>query len=186
MIYSWKSIIRHGFPLLVFCILLEIYAGHLLRQRETLLIFQLPLFLISIPVINGVGGNIGSILGARLASGLHIGSITLNPKDKNMHENVFTAILLGLITYTLMAIVIYFIGTFTGVSKGIELVNYIIVFIGTGVFLICVLSLISVISAFISFKRGVDPDDVVAPIVTTFGDTFGIMILFFFIGGVFL
>jgi mgtE-like transporter len=163
--------------------MIEIYAGNLLKLKETYLIFQLPLFLVSIPVINGVGGNIGSILGARLASGLHIGSITLNPKDRNMHENVFTAILLGLFTYTLLAIVIYFIGTFTGLAKGIELINYISIFILTGVFLICILSLISVISAFISFQRGIDPDDVVAPIVTTFGDTFGIILLFFFIGG---
>ena len=186
MIYNWKTIIRHGLPLLVFCILIEIYAGNLIQQNQTFLLQKLPVFLISIPVINSVGGNIGSILGARLASGLHIGSITLNSNDKHMHENVFTAIFLGICTYSVLAIIIYFIGTLTGATKGIELITYLIIFIGTGVFLIFILSIVSVLSAFFSFKKGVDPDDIVAPIVTTFGDTLGIIILFLFIGGLIL
>ena len=166
--------------------MIEVYAGNLLQQQDTILLQRLPIFLISIPVINSIGGNIGSILGARLASGLHIGSITLSINDKEMHNNVLSAILLGITTYTLLAIIIYYIGIFTGTTKGIALMNYLMIFIGTGVFLICILSLISVISAFISFKKGVDPDDVVAPIVTTFGDTFGIIILFIFLGGIML
>jgi mgtE-like transporter len=170
----------------MFCLLIEIYAGGVLQQNQTFLIQQLPVFLVSIPVINGVGGNIGSILGARLASGLHVGSITLNHRDKHMHENVFTSILLGICTYVILAIIIYSIGTITGTTKGIELIPYLSVFIGTGVFLICILSFISVLSAFISYKKGIDPDDVVAPMVTTFGDTIGITLLFFFLGGIML
>jgi len=170
----------------MFCLLIEIYAGSLLQQNQIFLLQRLPIFLISIPVINGVGGNIGSILGARLASGLHIGTITFDPKDKQMHENVFTAIILGVCTYVALAIIIYFIGTFTGTTKGIELMPYLSIFIGTGIILICILSFVSVLSAFISFRRGVDPDDVVAPLVTTFGDTIGIMVLFFFLGGTML
>ena len=181
--YNWKVIVKHGLPLLMFCLLIEVYAGGLLQKNQVFLLQRLPIFLISIPVINGVGGNIGSILGARLASGLHTGSITLNPMDKQMHENVITAILMGICTYVVLAIIIYFMGTFTGTSKGIELIPYLSIFITTGIFLIVILSILSVISAFISFKRGVDPDDVVAPLVTTFGDTIGIMVLFFFLGG---
>jgi mgtE-like transporter len=170
----------------MFCLLIEIYAGGLLQENQTVLIQRLPVFLVSIPVINGIGGNIGSILGARLASGLHVGSITLDPRDKSMHENVFTSILLGICTYVILAIIIYYIGTITGTTKGIELIPYLSVFIGTGVFLICILSFISVLSAFISYKKGIDPDDVVAPMVTTFGDTIGITLLFFFLGGIML
>ena len=183
MIYSWIKIIRFGLPLLTICVLIEIFAGSILQGGQNILI-DIPIFLISIPVINSVGGNIGSILGARLASGLHVGSITLNLEDKHMHENVFTSILLGICSYVILAIVIYYIGTFTGTTKGIELIPYLIIFIGTGVFLICILTFVSVFSAFISYKKGIDPDDVVAPLVTTFGDTIGIMLLFFFLGSI--
>ena len=74
MIYSWKTIVKHGLPLLTICILIEIFAGQILQSNQQKLLF-FPILLISIPVINGVGGNIGSILGARLASGLHLGTI---------------------------------------------------------------------------------------------------------------
>ena len=94
MIYSWKKIVKHALPLLTICIIIEIFAGQILQGKQEILIL-FPVFLISIPVINGVGGNIGSILGARLASGLHVGYISLDIKDKKMHENLFTSIGIG-------------------------------------------------------------------------------------------
>lgn len=180
--YHWKTIVRYGIPLLSICILIEIFVGQLLQQQDTLLLRQFPIFLISIPVINSVGGNIGSILGAHLASGLHIGSITLDVKDKTMQETVITALAMGFITYSLLAIGIYLLGIFTGVSMEIPFLNFALILMATGFVLVCSLSLISVFTAFVSFKKGIDPDDVVAPIVTTFGDTLGIVLLFVFIG----
>ena len=97
MIYSWKRIMRNGIPILTICILIEIFAGQILQGNQEKLLL-IPLILISIPVINGVGGNIGSILGARLASGLHMGYIELNIRDKNMHQNFLSSLFLGFIS----------------------------------------------------------------------------------------
>ena len=180
--YNWKRIVRYGLPLLTLCVMIEIFVGNILQHNQELLLQQLPIFLISIPVINSVGGNVGSILGAHLASGLHIGLIKLNPKDKYMNENVLTAIIMGFITYCFLAIGIYFIASFTHVTMHISLSGFFIIFLATGFFLICSLSAISVVTAFISYKQGIDPDDVVSPVVTTLGDTLGIIFLFFFIG----
>jgi len=186
MIYSWKKIVRYGIPLLTFCVCIEIVVGQLLQYGETVLIRQLPIFLISIPVINGIGGNVGSILGAHLASGLHIGSITLDVHDKEMHHLVITALFMGVLTYVLIAIIIYWTGMFNGLQMNIALLPFVFVITATGCLLICLLSLISVITAFISFRKGIDPDDVVSPVVTTFGDTLGIIFLFVFVGAVIL
>ena len=181
MIYSWKNIVKHSLPLLTVCILIEIFAGQLLQGRqETLVLF--PVFLISIPVINGVGGNVGSVLGARLASGLHVGYISLDIKDKEMHENVIISILVGVITYAVLAILIYHIARFGGIQMGIGLIEFVFVVLGAGVLLICVVSTASVFTAFWSFKKGLDPDDMVAPVVTTVGDVMGIVFLFLLIG----
>ena len=181
MIYSWKKIVKHSMPLLTLAIFIEVFAGQLLLlKQETLLMF--PIFLISIPVVNAVGGNIGSILGARLASGLHAGYITSNLKDREMHDNLFISILIGLITYAVLAILIYFIALFGGVSMGISLLEFVFIILGAGVLLLLIISLTSILTAFISFKKGLDPDDMVAPIVTTVGDTLGIVFLFLLIG----
>jgi mgtE-like transporter len=181
MIYSWKRILRFGLPLLTLCVLIEIFAGTILQGGQDILL-KIPIFLISIPVINSVGGNIGSILGARLASGLHVGNITLEISDKKMHENFITSILLGFITYGFLAILIYYVALFSGLSMAIGLIEFIIVLLAVGIILICIVSVVSIFTAFLSFRRGLDPDDFVAPIVTTVSDTMGIILLFFIVG----
>jgi len=185
MIYSWKRIIRFGLPLLTLCVLIEIFGGSIMQGGQNILI-NIPIFLISIPVINSVGGNIGSILGARLASGLHVGIISLDFKDKKMHENLITSLLLGVITYVILAIIIYYVALFSGSSMGIGLIEFILILLSVGFLLICIISFTSIVTAFLSFKRGFDPDDFVAPVVTTIGDTAGIILLFFIIGVVLL
>jgi len=181
MIYSWKKIVKHGLPLLTITILIEIFAGQILQgKQESLLLF--PVFLISIPVINSISGNIGSVLGARLASGLHVGYISLSLKDKDMHDNLLISILIGLITYLILAIIIYFIALFGNIIEDIALIEFVAIIILTGFLLISVVSFASVITAFISFKRGLDPDDMVAPVVTTISDIMGIVFLFTIIG----
>jgi len=187
VIYDWKKIVKHGIPLLTICACLEIFAGQILQgdlKGEHSILIRLPIFLISIPVINGVGGNIGSVLGARLASGLHVGYITISAKDKKMHENLLTSILIGIITYAVLAILIYFAASFsiTSTEHWIGLIEFISIVLGAGILLVCVISLVSVFTAFWSFKKGLDPDDTVAPVVTTVGDTLGIVFLFLLIG----
>ena len=51
-----------------------------------------------------------------------------------------------------------------------------------GFLLIFIVAFVSVLTAFLSFKRGLDPDDMVAPVVTTVGDFMGIVFLFFILG----
>jgi len=181
VIYSWKKIVKHGLPLLTIAVVIEIFAGQILQGRQDMLIL-FPVFLVSIPVINSVGGNIGSVLGARLASGLHVGYITISLKDKEMHENLFYSLLIGFITYIILAIVIYYLALLGGLRMGIGLIEFVAILMSTGFLLICVVALMSVLTAFLSFKRGLDPDDIVAPVVTTVGDTLGIVFLFLLIG----
>jgi len=183
MIYSWKKIVRTSLPLLTIAVLIEISAGQILQgNQQSLVVF--PIVLISIPVVNSVSGNIGSILGARLASGLHIGSIDYTMKDKNMQQNFLTALLLGLISYSILAILIYLIALLGNVPMNVGPLEFVSVVIGTGILLVFMISVISVFTAFWSFKKGLDPDDMVAPVVTTVGDTLGIILLFVLIGAV--
>ena len=133
-------------------------------------------------MVNSVAGNIGSVLGARLASGLHVGYITHNLKDKEMHQNLIISLLIGFFTYFMLAIVIYLGASFGNIVGNIALINFVSILVITGFLLICVVAIVSVLTAFISFKKGLDPDDMVAPIVTTVGDFMGILFLVLIIG----
>ncbi len=181
MIYSWKKIVKNSIPILTIAVFIEIFAGQILQGNLQKLML-LPVFLISIPVINGVGGNIGSILGARLASGLHVGYIEYSIKDKNMHNNFLSSLFIGLVTYAILAILIYYISSLGNIQMSMGLLEFVSIVLGTGILLILMISIISVLTAFWSFKKGLDPDDIVAPVVTTAGDTLGIVFLFLLIG----
>ena len=181
MIYNWRKIVRFSLPLLILCVFIEISAGQILNHGQDILLLY-PIFLISIPVINGIAGNIGSILGSRLASGLHVGYFNIDIKDDKLIENLLTSILLGFITYLILAILIYYTGLLGDIKMGISLLKFTSIILGAGFLLVCIISIISIFTAFISFKRGFDPDDMVAPVVTTFGDILGIILLFLFIG----
>ncbi len=181
MIYNWKKIVLNSLPLLTVCIIIEIFAGQILQGNQEKLILM-PIFLLSVPVINGVGGNIGSILGARIASGLHTGTIELSFEDKNIQKNLFSAIVIGFLVYFLLAIFIYYIAYLGNILKRVAPMQFVSIVLGTGILLILLISITSVITAFFSFKKGLDPDDMVAPVVTTVGDTFGILFLFILIG----
>jgi mgtE-like transporter len=177
VIYNWKTIVKHGLTLLFVAVIIEIFAGQILQGKQELLV-GLPIFLISIPVVNSVAGNIGSVLGARLASGLHVGYITHSLKDKEMHHNLLVSLLIGFLTYFILAILIYLVALFSKIAEDIALFEFVEIIVVTGFLLICVVAVISVLTAFISFKRGLDPDDMVAPVVTTVGDIMGILFLF--------
>jgi mgtE-like transporter len=181
VIYSWKKIVKNGLPLLIIAVIIEIFAGQILQSKEDLLIL-FPIFLISIPVINSVGGNIGSVLGARLASGLHVGYIENSLNDKNMQDNVITSLLIGFISYLVLGIIIYFIALLGNNISDLDLIEFIAIIVLTGFLLVNIVAIVSVLTAFISFKRGLDPDDIVAPVVTTVGDVFGIVFMFLIIG----
>jgi len=181
LIYSWKTIVKHGLPLLTIAVLVEIFAGQILQGNQKLLV-SLPIFLVSIPVVNSVAGNIGSVLGARLASGLHVGYITHSLRDEEMHQNLFISLLIGFFTYFMLAIVIYQWASFGNIVSDLTLTKFVSTIVFTGFLLICVVAVVSVLTAFISFRRGLDPDDMVAPVVTTVADITGIIFLFIVIG----
>jgi mgtE-like transporter len=88
-------------------------------------------------------------------------------------------LLIGFITFSFLGILIYFIMPVIGIDVNvIGFVKLMMIILGAGILLIISLVGISVVSALYSFKKGVDPDNSVTPIVTTSGDALGILFLF--------
>jgi mgtE-like transporter len=175
---------KESVPLLTICIAIEIVGGQILNHNEEQLI-KLPILLVMIPVINGLGGNIGSILGARLSSALHLGTIQPKGYGKNLQKNVLSAALLGIISYIIVTIFILVISPWFGV--GVEqdfLLKAGYIMIGSGLMLTAIVIVISVFVARFSFENGFDPDNTVIPIVTTVCDVLGIVCLILMIGAV--
>lgn len=176
---------KESMPLLILLMALGIAAGHILKQNENLLL-KAPIFLVMIPVINGIGGNLGAILGARLSSGLHLGSITPKHQGKELQKNILSTVLLGIISYTTITIFILIVSPLMGIGAESDGVNILFkvgyIMIGTGLLLIAIVIFISVLVARFSFEHGFDPDNTVIPVVTTLCDVLGIICLMLMIG----
>ena len=182
-VYSAPKIIKESIPLLTICIGVEVLIGQLLHSNQG--IMTIPIILALIPVINGVGGNIGSILGARLASGLHTGIITVDSKDKELRKNVVSTFILGLVTFFVLGVLIYVLLPFIGLNVSvIGFGRLMLIVVCAGIMLILCLIGLSLISAIYSYKKGIDPDNSVTPIVTTSGDALGILCLFLIVAAI--
>jgi mgtE-like transporter len=183
-VYSTKKILKESAPLLSVLIAMEIVGGQILNQNQDILL-AFPLYLVMIPVINGVGGNIGSILGARLSSGLHIGLIDFKHPGKELKDNVMGIALLGIISYTTLTIFILLIAPIIGFSgEANRIVNAGYIMMSCGLLLISIVIVVSVFVAKFSYEKGFDPDNMVTPVVTTLCDVLGIIIFMAIIGAV--
>lgn len=164
---------RQSVPVLLVALLLGILAGQLLNLASSIVI--IPWVLFSIPVINGIGGNLGTVLGARLSSALHLGSITPKLQGRALEDEILTGVALGIITYGSLAFVSLAVAPILGVEMPVHLAKLGLLIALAGFLLTSVVLAISMLSALYSFKYGLDPDNVVAPLTASSGDIAGIM-----------
>jgi mgtE-like transporter len=139
------------------------------------------------PAIVSAKGVIGGLLSGRLSTALHLG--TIHPRffrnTKSFYKLFEALIVITLATSVAMSSIAIVFGTlFWGITYA-DFPAILSVVMGTmaiGLFL----SLITIKVAFVSFKRGLDPDIVVYPIMSTVADIFitlfyiGVISLFFF------
>jgi mgtE-like transporter len=137
--------------------------------------------LISTRVING-------LLSGRLSTALHLGTIhpRFSGNTKSFHKLIHAIIVLTLVTSLTVSLISLFFGsllwgiTFADFSA---IVSVMVSTLAIGL----IFSLVTIKLAFISFKRGLDPDIVVYPIISTAASIFitlcyiGVLNLFFFL-----
>ena len=168
----YSNILRESLPVLLVCGFLGIFSGAILGGRIEGLI-AVPSILIMLPAFLEDGGAIGGILAARLSSSLHLGSIeTKGGIPKNVLKMFVTMHILGIIIFTMVGSFAYIIAKFLGISS-LPLHLTIAVALLAGEMLIVVVNLIAYYISIISFKRGVDPDNVTIPTITSTIDLIG-------------
>lgn len=176
VVYSIRRIVWESYPVLVLCVAISLSAGLILNsQIES--IRALPLILWMIPPINGINNNVCSILGARLGSALHIGMI--EPKFKKqrvLSGNVRASWLMSVGVFWFTSAIFFALALTTGMGVGRSVVIMFAFFVAS-IAAIAVTMLCTIGLAFLSFTRGVDPDNVVIPIVTSIGDIAGVTCL---------
>jgi len=142
---------------------LAVYLDALSRAPWSLLLF---------PGILSIRGSIGGILSSRLGTALHLGTVEPNLL-KNTKEYYLS--LAAIVTITLFScLILSVVSTFFGVlllgmriSDLIDILGVTIVTMGLSIVLITPLTIGVSISA---FKKGLDPDVMVYPVISTLAD----------------
>lgn len=180
---SAGDIYRQALPVVVVSLTAGLFAGTILgSQTMRGGIESVPGILILLPAFLATRGGVYGSLGARLASGLHQGVLEPNFNfDKRLSNAVTASFLNGMIVSVFIAIIAFLVLLLLGETGNlIQLIGIMIVAGGLSA-LVMLSVLISVV--FVGYRRGLDPDNIVGPLVTTLGDVFGVV---FLLAGIYL
>ena len=172
------DMVKQSLPFLILCGIGEIFAGSLFGNMVDL--FQeYPGLIIIMPAVIGMRGNIVTTLGSRLGSSIHLGVI--DPEDvmgnPETHENIYATFILSLTMAVIVAVVAFTSSVISGVET-ISLPSLIFVTVLSAIIAGTFLISITIMIMKLSFKRGLDPDNVTAPILTTVGDIISIVTIY--------
>lgn len=172
-VYSFRKIVSDSYRVLLVSVMIGLAAGYMLDVWGSIN----PFVLAMVPPINGIGGNIGSVLGARLSSALHLGTVTPDFRGQGaLRVNLVASATLGVIVYSFTGGLFFVSSLLTGGST-LGALRIAGIFFGAGMLLTIIIAFTSIVAAFTSFTRGIDPDNVVIPVVTTVVDVAGVVSL---------
>ena len=177
-VFDPRQMLYRSIPILSLLILLEMLGGSALgRMYDSIR----PIFLILLPPYLAIGGNVGSVFGSRVSSALHLGLIRPSMRgDVALRSNVIALSISGLVSYGCLGFFVYFVSSISGVVD-LGMVQFLSITLLSGASLTFFTLGVSSWTCFASFRRGLDPDDVVVPVVTTVTDLVGIVLLLAFI-----
>ena len=167
---NFKIIIKESLPIFMICGLLSTFSGFILGKKfEQLMISSAMLAII--PAFLEDGGAIGGILAARFSSALHTGELKEMQLSKKAVQLFLLMHLIGLIIFPMIGIFGFLVGRF--LNLGGELLQMILISLLSGEILIFIVNFLAFYISMLSFKFGINPDNVAIPILTSLMDFIG-------------
>ncbi len=165
-------IVKESVPILLACALIDFGSGTILGKEVKRLIAIAGILTI-IPAFLEDGGAMGGILASRFSSSLHLGALDPNPIPEGEVVRSFAVMhVLSLVVFTL-------VGLFGQIVNGlfsiptIPTLYMIIITVVAGQMLTFILNLMAYYFSILSFMKGIDPDNVGIPLITSIMDVMG-------------
>lgn len=172
------DVYRAALPAILISLVAGLFAGTVLGtdwMREG--IESVPGILLLLPAFLATRGGVYGSLGARLSSGLHQGVIepTVNFDDQRLRNAVTASFINGMLVSVAIGVVAFVVLALLG-DPGNLLQLVAIMVVAGGLSAVLMLSVLVTV-LFAGYRRGLDPDNLIGPIVTTLGDLFGVVFL---------
>jgi mgtE-like transporter len=156
--------------------LVEIGSGLVLGSFETTLLAY-PSLLVLVPVTIGTAGNLGSVLAARLSTAFHLGLLAFAVDDERLAGNALAVWALAATLFPLVGAGAWALATLT-VGAELAVGTVVLVATASGLVLAVVAVSVALVATYAAYRLGLDPDDVVVPVVTNTCDVLGVVVLF--------
>ncbi|MFP4174773.1 MAG: magnesium transporter [Halobacteriales archaeon] len=137
-----------------------------------------PGLLLLLPAFLATRGNVYGALGARISTGLHQGLIEPRFKRDTRLVNAVTASFVNGITVSVFVGVMSWLILRVLGRESAALSELVGVTLVAGLLTSVVMIVGLLVLVFGGYKRGIDPDNLVGPVVTTLGDMFGVVFLY--------
>lgn len=173
--YTVRGIVGRGFPILLVTSLIGIFAGQVLNLQIDKLV-SMPIILVLIPALIKIGGDTGSMLGARLSSSFHMGLGSHLRRNPVVRNSVLAAFIIGISACIFVGIMVWITGMVFGI--GLPFITIMSLCLIAGTFELFVVLSATIAIAFASHRFGIDPDDTVIPLIATLGDLVGVIGIF--------
>jgi mgtE-like transporter len=132
--------------------------------------------LVLVPAFLAIRGSVYGSLGSRLSSALHQGLVDPANPDRRLLSASVAALCNGILASLFAAALT--VGALTVLGRAVAPLGTFLVVAFVGGFLAGVALTVVVVGVVLAgYRRGLDPDDLVGPAVTTAGDVFGLLAL---------
>ncbi len=174
--WSVRSITRAMLPVLLVLTTIELGSGLVLGSFQASLL-QYPSLLVLVPVTIGTAGNLGSVLASRLSTSFHLGTLAFDPRDDELAGNALATFGLALTVFPVVGIGAWALTAVTGGTQ-LPVLTVFLVSLLSGIGLAVLAIIVAFLATYAAYQFGLDPDDVVIPVVTNICDVLGVLILF--------
>ncbi|KTG29367.1 magnesium transporter [Haloferax profundi] len=175
--WTVRAISRAMLPVLFVLTLVELGSGLVLGSFEAQLL-QYPSLLVLVPVTIGTAGNLGSILAARLSTSFHLGTLTFSPADDELAGNALATVVLAVTVFPIIGVGAWVATLVVTGGPALPFSTVVLVALSSGITLAVLAVFVTFTATYVAYRFGLDPDDVVIPVVTNVCDVLGVVVLF--------
>jgi len=166
------------YPFLLLCIILDFVGGYFLGKNFDKFVERYPLILLILPSIMDLRGNVFGASGSRISTALHVGYASPRLRDPYVLLNYYLSIVITSLPVVFLLIIA--LARF-GIDK--KFLASSVIIITSSIVISYILSSIAAYITIGSYKKGLDPDNVIGPMITTVADIITIpsIVLFMYV-----
>ncbi len=169
---TWNILVQN-MPIIMFSSSMSMFAGVILMTNINNIVKGLGILAV-IPAFLEDGGAIACRFSSRLSTSLHIGSIKIKwiPSDSWTLKQFLLNLIHALMIFGSLSI----FGFAVAISRGATIMwgfKVIEIVMSAGLLLTAIITILTYYAAMASFKAGIDPDNTLAPILTSIADIIG-------------